>query len=400
MTEDQITQNQLERGFLRIDLDAIRGNLEKMHRTLRSGTGMIAVIKANGYGHGAVRIAQALEEVPYVFGYAVATAEEAFELAAVCKKPIMLLGYAFPSVYEEFVRAGIRPSVFREDTLEALCDIALRTGRKAVIHIPVDTGMGRIGITPDDAGLAFVQKAAKMPGIEIEGLFTHFARADEEDVTPALEQLRLFTGFADRIRQELGVEIPHIHAMNSAGILRIQAADTDPKNLDLVRAGITMYGLDPSGEVTGRALGLQPAMSLCSHISFVKEVLPGQSISYGGTFTASEKMLVATVPLGYGDGYPRALSAKGEVLIRGRRCQILGRVCMDQFMVDVSAIPDVRPFERVTLLGRDGAECITAEELGALSGRFNYELVCLLGVRLPRAYESGGTVFFDPGGNP
>ncbi len=382
--EEQI--GHFERGYARVDLDAIRDNMEKMHRHLEPGVRMIAVVKANAYGHGVAPIAKVLEPLDYVYGYATATAEEAFELrAAGLKKSVMILGHAFESSYPRLIREGICPSVFREDTLKALSSCGKETGLDAGVHIAVDTGMGRIGITPDDEGLAFVRKALQTPHVSVEGIFTHFARADEVDKGVAQTQLQKLTSFTDRIEKELGVRIPCIHASNSAAILELPEA-----HLDVVRAGITMYGLDPSPEVTGAGLGLRPALSLISHVSFLKTIHAGMSVSYGGHFTAERDTLVATVPLGYGDGYPRSLSGKGFVLIRGMRCPILGRVCMDQFMVDVSHVPGVSMGDEVLLLGQQGQEKITAEELGELSGRFNYELVCLLGTRIPRVYYLGG----------
>lgn len=223
--------------------------------------------------------------------------------------------------------------------------------------------------------------------IEVEGIFTHFARADEADQTPALAQLEQFTAFVAEAERRVGKQIPLKHCSNSAGILTLPQA-----NLSLVRAGITLYGLSPSEEVTRDILSLRPVLSLKSRLVYVKEIEAGTPVSYGGTFVAKERMRIATVPVGYGDGYPRSLSGKGSVLIRGKRASILGRICMDQFMVDVSAIPGVTEGDEVTLIGADGREEITMEELGALSGRFNYELACDLGKRIPRVYLKDGEI--------
>jgi alanine racemase len=366
-----------------IDLGAIICNLDSMHRNLKPGTMMTAVIKADAYGHGAVRIAQETEKLPYLWGYATATFEEAEELrSGGIEKPILVLGYTFPYCYEGLCREGIRPAVFREDTLEQLSAAAEKTGRKAFIHIAVDTGMNRIGIRPDDSGLAFVKKASRMPGLELEGMFTHFARADEHDKSSALSQLQKFTLFRERIATELGLHIPIADCSNSAGIVELPEA-----NLDMVRAGITMYGLWPSDEISRSIVPLRPALSLCSSVVYLKKITAGDQVSYGGTYTAQRDTLAATVSAGYGDGYPRTLSGKNAyVLIRGRRAPILGRICMDQFMVDVTDIPGVSEGDRVTLIGRDGSEEITAEQLGSLSGRFNYELVCDISRRVPRIY--------------
>lgn len=376
------------RVYAAVDLSAIRYNMEQMHENLAPGTGMMGVIKTDGYGHGAVPVGRELETIDYVSGYAVATAEEAFALRqAGLKKPILILGYTFPYCYEKLIAGDIRPAVFREDSLEALNACAKKLGRKAKVHVKVDTGMSRIGIRPDREGLFLLQKACALSHIEIEGIFTHFARADEQDKTAAREQLTAFLSFVEKAEELTGTVIPIKHCSNSAGILELPEA-----NLSLVRAGITLYGLSPSQEVPKEVLSLRPALSLKSHVVYVKEVEAGTPISYGGTYVTEKKTRIATIPVGYGDGYPRSLSGKGYVLIRGKRAPILGRVCMDQFMADVSDIREAAAGDEVTLIGKDGAEEITMEELGALSGRFNYELACDLGPRIPRVYLKDGRI--------
>lgn len=377
-----------ERVYAEVDLSAVLYNMERMHEAVSPQTKMIGVIKTDGYGHGAVPIGRELEKLPYVFGYAVATAEEAFILRrAGLSKPILILGYTFPYSYDELVLQEIRPAVFRKDAVEALDVCAGRLGRKAVVHVKVDTGMSRIGIRPDEEGLGFMEWIAGLAHIEVEGIFTHFARADESDHSAALSQLAKFTAFVEESERRMGKQIPLKHCSNSAGILTLPQA-----NLSLVRAGITLYGLSPSGEVTKEMLSLRPVLSLKSRLVYVKEIEAGTPVSYGGTFVAKERMRIATIPVGYGDGYPRGLSGKGSVLVRGKRAPILGRVCMDQFMVDVSDIPDVSEGDVVTLIGADGGEEITMEELGELSGRFNYELACCLGKRVPRVYVKDGEI--------
>lgn len=371
-----------QRVYAAVELKAAIENMEHMRANLRLETKMLAVIKTNGYGHGAVALSEELEKLDYVFGYAVATAEEAMELRqAGRKKPILILGYSFPYCYEELVREEIRPAVFRLDMAKELSDTAVRLGKVLKIHIKVDTGMTRIGISPDERGLSFLRQVMELPGLEIEGIFTHFARADEKDKRNAKEQFTRFTDFIKEAEQKLHLHIPLKHCANSAAIIELPEMQ-----LDMVRAGITLYGLWPSEEVGREVVSLRPLLSLYSHIVFVKEVPAGTPVSYGGTYVTDKCRRIATIPVGYGDGYPRGLSGKGEVLIRGRRAPICGRVCMDQFMVDVTDIPEAEEGDLVTLIGRDGEEYITMEELGKLSGRFNYELACCLGQRVPRVY--------------
>lgn len=379
---------EFQRGYVEVNLDYITENLENMKANIAENTKILAVIKTDGYGHGGIPIAKSIEGLEYLHGFAVATAEEAFELReAGITKPILVLSYTFPYAYPDFVAKSVSVTVFREDTLEDLSKAALAVGKEAMVHIKVDTGMGRIGIMPDETGAAFVKKAMNTPGICVEGIYTHFACADETDKTSVQRQLQLFKSFVDRVEQENQVKIPIHHCSNSAGIL-----DLPDANMDMVRAGIILYGLAPSDEVNKERVLLKPALSLQSHIVYVKTIQPGQTVSYGSKFIATEETRVATIPLGYGDGYPRSLSSKGYVLIHGQKAPILGRVCMDQFMVDVTDIPEAKEGELVTLIGRNGEECITADFLGELSGRFNYELVCDLNQRLPRVYIKNNKV--------
>ena len=377
-----------DRVWAQIDMDAVLFNMESMRANISDGVKIVAVLKTNGDGHGAVPIMREMEKLPYVWGYAAATFEEALEMRENgAAKPILLLGYVFPYCYRDLARLEIRPACFREDMLDELSAAAQAEGKPVRIHIALDTGMGRIGIRPGDEGLSFVKKAMNTPGIVIEGMFTHFAKADETDRGPTYEQIGLYRDFNERIRRELGLEIPLCHCSNSAGIIEFPEA-----NMSLVRAGITLYGLWPSEEVSKTIVPLRPVMTLYSHIVYIKEAGPGLSVSYGGTYTTSSEMTrIATVPVGYGDGYPRSLSNKGYVLICGQKAPILGRVWMDQMMVDVTGIPGAKEGSLCTLIGTDGDETITMEELGDLSGRFNYELACDINARVPRVI-CGGTL--------
>lgn len=385
MERQEIAMEEYARVVANIDLDALEHNVGVMRSRMRKGARLMAVVKADGYGHGAVVLAKDLEGLGLADCFGVATAEEAFVLRkAGVRLPILVIGYTFPYCYDKLAEYDIIPAVFKEETLEGLSVAAGRCGKSMKVHIKVDTGMSRIGIRPDDTGLEFIGRAFRTPHLEVEGIFTHFARADEKDKKEAYGQMERFLEFTEQIQRRYGRTIPVRHCSNSAGILEMEDA-----NIDMVRAGIILYGLWPSEYIRREGVSLMPVLELKSHIIYIKELEAGTPVSYGGSYVAPGRIRVATVPVGYGDGYPRSLSNKGEVLIRGRRCPILGRVCMDQMMVDVTQAPDAREMDIVTLIGEDAGERITAEELGKLSGRFNYELVCDLGKRIPRAYYRG-----------
>ncbi len=368
-----------------INLDAAAYNFNSMKENLADGTQMIAVVKTDGYGHGAIPIARMAQEYDYLWGFAVATAEEALLLRrGGIRKPILILGIVFPDACEEIVRQDLRPTVFTLPAARQFSEEAQRQGKTVHLHIKVDTGMSRIGCRDDAAGADMVREISLLPNVETEGLFTHFARADERDKTSAKEQLARYLAFSERVRAE-GVEIRLHHCSNSAGIFDLREA-----NLDAVRAGISIYGLYPSDDVNRLAVPITPVLTLKSHIAYIKEIEPGTAVSYGGTFVAERPMRIATIPVGYGDGYPRSLSNKGCVLIRGRRAPITGRICMDQFMVDVTEIPQAREGDMVVLIGSDGGTELTMEALGELSGRFNYELACDIGKRVPRRFWKDG----------
>lgn len=375
------------RAYARIDLDAVAYNMEQMKQSLKPQTKMMAVIKADGYGHGAVPIAEMLETKDYLWGFAVATLDEAVVLRTEgIKKPILVLGCVFPDQYLEMLRHDIRMNIYTEEMAEAISRMAAGEGLCAHMHIKLDTGMGRLGFDMSDSSVEAITRISQLPNVEMEGIFTHFAKADETDKTFTEKQLREFSGMTERLAEN-GVRFAYEHCANSAAIIDITEA-----NFDLVRAGISTYGLYPSEEVNKENVKLKPAMALKSHVAFVKEIHEGTPISYGGTFVSEKKMRIATIPVGYADGYPRSLSNKGWVLIRGKKAPIVGRICMDQFMVDVTGIDGVSFGDTVTLIGRDGNETITVEELGELSGRFNYEFVCDLGKRIPRVYVKNGSI--------
>ncbi len=372
-----------------IDLDAIHKNLMNMKENISPTSKLMAVIKTDGYGHGAVTISKEIESLDYLYGFAVATVEEAIILRkSGITKPILVLGFTFPNAYKDIVRYDIRPAVFKYSMAEELSKEAVSQGKIVHFHIKIDTGMGRIGFQTTDESIAEIIKIAKLQNVETEGIFTHFSKADMSDKEPTFIQINKFHDFIERLSLN-NICFQIHHCSNSAGIVEIAKA-----NYDMVRAGITLYGLWPSDEVRRDVITLYPVMSIISHIAYIKEVEAGTPISYGGTYIAPARRKIATIPVGYGDGYPRGLSGKGSVLIRGKRAPICGRVCMDQFMVDVTDIADVREFDPVTLMGKNGQDQITAEELGELSGRFNYELVCDIGKRVPRTYYKNGEIVF------
>lgn len=368
-----------------ISLDAVEQNFREMRKNIAEDTKMIAVVKADAYGHGAVPIAHLIEGYDYIWGFAAATAEEAVHLRENgVTKPILILGIVFEEYYPELVRDDIRLAVCEYEEAEKLSKEAVLQNKTVHIHIALDTGMTRIGYADIPESVEEIKKIAGLPNLEIEGMFTHFSRADEYDRSPAMVQLERYQKFSDLV-EAAGVEIPLHHCSNSAGIIRVPEA-----NLSIVRAGITIYGIYPSSEVERDIVKLTPVMELKSHVTYVKDVPEGAAISYGGTYVADKKRRVATIPVGYADGYPRQLSNKGWVLIRGKKAPILGRVCMDQFMVDVTDIPEVKAGDEVTLMGRDGEEFISVETLGDLSGRFSYEFVCEISKRVPRVYIKDG----------
>lgn len=378
-----------------VSLDAIAHNFAEMKKNIAKGTKIVAVIKADGYGHGAEAIARLIEDYDYIWGFAVATPEEALQLRTFgVKKPILILGIVFEEYFTQMIAKEIRLTVCTYEMAQKLSEEAQRQGRDVHIHIGLDTGMSRIGFADRQESVEEIKKISQLPNLKIEGMFTHFARADETDRSPAIDQLNRYLNFA-KLLEDAGIQIPMKHCSNSAGIIRVPEA-----NLNAVRAGITIYGIYPSNEVERNIVKLIPAMELKSHISYIKTVEPGAAFSYGGTFTAKKEMKVATIPVGYADGYPRSLSNKGWVLIHGKKAPILGRVCMDQFMVDITKIPDAKAGDEVTLIGKDGKEFISIEKFGDLSGRFSYEFACDISKRVPRVYikdgkEWGELTFFN-----
>ncbi|HEY9574391.1 MAG TPA: alanine racemase [Lachnospiraceae bacterium] len=372
------------RIYAKIDMAHIEENLRAMKGNLLPETQIVAVIKADGYGHGAVEIAKFIEAYEFLWGFAVATVDEAMELREnKIHKPILILGYTFHEDYSLLIEHDIRPTIFQLSDALALSKKAAERGKEVSIHIAVDTGMSRIGYLPKEESFKEIFSISQLENIKIEGIFTHFSKADEYNLEHSKGQLKRFVDFKEKLESK-GLCIPIVHASNSAAIIRLGQAQ-----LDLVRAGISMYGIYPSNEVERDNVKLKPAMSIYSHITYIKEVDAGVLVSYGGTFTTKRKTKIATIPVGYADGYPRSLSNKGWVLIHGKKAPIIGRICMDQFMVDVTDIEEALALDEVVLLGESQGNNISADELGQLSGRFHYEFVCDINKRVPRIYVYG-----------
>ncbi len=373
------------RVYADIDLDAIYENVKNAKALLKKDTKMMAIVKADGYGHGAVEVARQIDEL--VDAYGVAILEEGIELRkAGFTKPILILGYTPKPLYPAMIRYNIATAVFTMEMAKEISDTAVAMHKNANIHIKLDTGMSRIGFAITKESKEIIEQIAKLPGIEIKGCFSHFARMDEKDKTKANEQFAKFTKMVNALEKD-GVDLGIRHISNSAGIM-----EAPEVQMDMVRNGICLYGLYPSEEVQKERLPLKPAMELKAYVSYVKTLEPGVEIGYGGTYTTTKKTRVATIPVGYADGYSRCLSGKGSVLIHGKKAPILGRVCMDQFMVDVTDIDNVCVGDRVTLFGKDGDSCITIEEISAMAHSFNYEFVCDIGKRIPRVYYRHGKV--------
>ena len=368
------------RAQAKVYLNAIRHNILEIKKKLNDKTKLMVIVKADAYGHGAVPIAKALDKIG-IDAYGVATIEEAIELRdAGIDKPILILGYTPREQYEMVVKYDIIQTVFQYDMAKALSDVGKAWGKTVKIHVKIDTGMNRIGFPDTEESISIIKGISQLENISIEGIFSHFACADESEKTSTNIQLDRFLRFYDILRRNK-IEIPIRHISNSAGMIDIPEA-----NLEMVRVGISIYGVYPSEWVDNSGIRLIPAMELKSHVIYIKEVEAGVGVSYGSTYKTKRKTKIATISLGYADGYSRNLSNCGRVIIRGQYAPIIGKICMDQFMVDVTDIKDVVQGDEVTLMGRDGDAYISIEELAELSHSFPYELLCTVGKRVPRVY--------------
>ena len=372
------------RCYAKIDLDNIRKNAENLKAKLKDDTGMLGVIKTDAYGHGAVPVAKAIDNI--CSGFAVATAYEAHNLRAHgIDKPIFLLGYSTEYDFDVILEDDLIPCVSGIERAKVLSDYAKDAGKTVKLNVAVDTGMGRIGYKPNETSADEIIEISKLDNIEVYSMFTHFAKADYKDKADADKQFAEFDVFI-KLLESKGLNVPAYQCANSAAIMEMPET-----SMSLSRAGIALYGLYPSEEMDKENVELYPAMSLYSHIIYVKDVPEGTGISYGSTFVTDKPMKIATIPVGYGDGYPRLLSGKGSVIVKGHKVPILGRVCMDQFMVDVTGL-DVAEGDLVTLMGTDGDETISADDIANIVGTINYEIVCDVGKRVPRVYIQDGKI--------
>lgn len=363
-----------------VDLDALKNNVQEMRRITNSNAQLMAVVKANAYGHGLEQIARtALQNGASWLG--VALLQEAIALREKgITAPILILGYTPAEDAAEVINHDVSQTIFTVEDAQTFAAAAHRLGKKAKVHIKIDTGMGRLGFCPQGDTLDKIRSLSQLPDLEIEGIFTHFATADEADKSFAEEQFMRFQQLLKQLAAR-HIYIKWRHCANSAAVI-----DLPYTHLDLVRPGIALYGYYPSPEVNHDLVKLIPVMSLKARVAFVKEVAEGCSISYGRKYFTKKKTLIATIPLGYGDGYSRLLSNQGEVLIRGKRAPVVGRVCMDQLMVDVGHIPDIQQGDEVVLLGKQEDEEITADELAGKLGTISYEVLCMISERVPRVY--------------
>lgn len=368
-----------------INLDAIGNNIREIKKKIDPKTRLLATVKADAYGHGAVEVAQVClyngaDEL------SVATYDEGIALRNNnIFVPILILGYTVESRLEDVVRHELTQTVFSYELAKQLSDTAVRLGKTATAHIGIDTGMSRIGFLPCEESLDEIDRIFELPNLRITGVFTHFSTADSADKSFTKEQFERFLYMTDGIEAR-GHKGLIRHCANSAAII-----DLPEMQLDMVRAGIIIYGMFPSGEV-GRDINLMPAMSIKTHVSYVKELPAGIGVGYGRTYYTDKLTKIATVPVGYADGYSRQLSNRARMIVNGEYANVIGNVCMDQLMLDITHIDNVKMGDEVTVMGVCGDKSVSAEELGEMTGTINYEIVCGIGKRVPRVYIKNNAV--------
>ena len=369
---------------LEIDLDNLANNIKEIRRFVGEETLIMAIVKANAYGHGAVTCGKVfLENGADRLGVSVLS--EGIELReAGITAPILLLNYTPPTQYRELLEYDLTPTIYKYEDAKLLSQEALKLNKNAKIHIKIDTGMHRIGLLPQEA-IGEIEKIVELPNIEVEGIYTHFSTADEEDKSQTKMQYNNFKWVLNKL-EELGIQIPIKHVSNSATIL-----DLPEYKLDMVRPGIILYGLYPSDFVNKDLLNLKPAMTLKTYISHIKTLEEGEGVSYGRKFITTRRSKIATLPLGYADGFSRLLSGRARVLVKGKRVPVVGNICMDQLMIDVTDVEDIDLDAEVILFGY-GHNHPRVEELAEELGTINYEILCMVSKRVPRIYLKGGRV--------
>lgn len=380
----------LRRTWAEVDVDALRHNFRSIRSAADPGAEIMCVIKADGYGHGAVFLAQLYESMGAA-RFAVSNIEEAMQLRENgVTLPILILGFTPAELASELAENNISQAVFSAEYAQSLSDNAVKAGVNVKIHIKLDTGMSRIGFMyqqpeRDSASIEEIADACSLPRLIPEGIFTHFALSDEgeEGRQPTLHQFDAFSDAVSRLKS-MGIDFKIVHCSNSGAVI-----DYPQAHFDCVRAGIILYGLAPSEKLAGR-LDLRPAMTIKSVIAQIKTVEPGTAVSYGGTFVTEAPTKIATVPIGYADGYTRSLGNRAYMSVKGKKAPVIGRVCMDQVMIDVSGIDDIRSGDEVTVIGNGSDEAMTFDDIAKMTGTINYELVCLIGKRVPRVYIRRG----------
>jgi len=370
-------------AWAEIDLDAFEENFKKIKALVRPGAMVTGVIKADAYGHGAVEIGKVLLEQG-VDRFAVATLSEAVQLRKVFKEvPILILGYTPTYAADEVIENNIIQTMYNADEAGIFSERAKKMDKKLKVHIKIDSGMSRLGFQANLDSVEKIIKISELPNIEIEGMFTHFAVADEVDKEYTYSQYEKYEFMVNSLKAR-GLEIPVKHVSNSAAIM-----DLPEMNMDMVRAGIILYGLYPSDEVIKERIDLKQVMSLKAEVSHVKELEAGRGVSYGLKYVTPGKRKIATIPIGYADGYTRMLSGKAEVLVKGVKVPVVGRICMDQCLIDVTGA-DVKIGDEVILFGSDGTNTISIDEVARKLGTINYEITCMISKRIPREYVRGG----------
>lgn len=389
LSDNMIDTNELKdyyRTYAEVDLGAIEHNLLQLQKKINPDVLSLAIVKADAYGHGAVGVAKSVQDKIDYFG--IAELGEAVELRdAGVEKPILVLSYTSPYQYEELIKNELTQTIFNYDDAVALSRAAVKLSKIARVHIAVDTGMSRIGFFCNDESVETVKRINDLPNIYIEGIFSHYACADSPERSTTDRQTEVFKNFINKLENK-GVYIPIKHLCNSAGLL------TADDQFNMVRLGIVLYGLYPDKCVNDGSLDLKPAMKIVSHVIHVKEVPSGSGVGYGHTYFTDRPTRIATVCIGYADGYSRTLSNKGRVIINGEYAPVIGRVCMDQLMVDVTELSEVNVGDEVTVMGADGENAVTAEEIANLTGTVNYEVVCQFQKRVTILHCKNGERFF------